>query len=79
MAKEVIKHRAYGQKMTEILGGKPTHPVCGVPGGQTKSLSEENRKEMQMMASSCYDFALKTLDIFHKVVLENPKVLEYSH
>lgn len=75
LAKEVIKHRAYGQKMTEILGGKPTHPVCGVPGGQTKSLSEENRKEMQMMASSCYDFALKTLDIFHKVVLENPKYL----
>ncbi len=29
IGKEVIKHRAYGQKITEIIGGKATHPVCG--------------------------------------------------
>jgi F420-non-reducing hydrogenase large subunit len=75
LAKEVIKHRAYGQKMTEILGGKPTHPVCGLPGGQTKPLSEDNRKEIETMAISCVDFAQKTLDLFHKVVLENPKYM----
>ena len=75
LAKEVIKHRAYGQKMTEILGGKPTHPVCGIPGGQTKPLSKDEQKEMKMMADSCVDFALKTLEIFHKVVLENPKYM----
>lgn len=74
-AKEVIKHRAYGQKLTEILGGKPTHPVCGLPGGQTKPLTEEERKEMVLMADSCYEFAKKTLDLFHKIVLENPKYL----
>ena len=44
VAKEVIKHRAYGQKITEILGGKATHPVCGLPGGISKPLSEENRQ-----------------------------------
>ena len=33
IAKEVIKHRAYGQKITEIIGGRSTHPVCGLPGG----------------------------------------------
>ena len=27
IAKEVIKHRAYGQKITKILGGRATHPV----------------------------------------------------
>ncbi len=75
LVKEVIKHRAYGQKMTEILGGKPTHPVCALPGGQTKPLKEEERKEMAMMADSCYEFALKTLELFHKLVLENPKYM----
>lgn len=70
-AKEVIKHRAYGQKMTEILGGKPTHPVCGLPGGMTKGLTEETRAEMEMMARSCEAFALKTLELFHTVVLDN--------
>jgi F420-non-reducing hydrogenase large subunit len=72
LASEVIKHRAYGQKITEILGGKPTHPVFGLPGGVTKGLSKEERTEMEQMAKSCYDFALKTLSIFHKIVLENP-------
>ena len=52
MRKEVIKHRAYGQKMTEILGGKATHPVCGLPGGISKPLSEENREEIEKMAAS---------------------------
>jgi F420-non-reducing hydrogenase large subunit len=37
IGKEVIKHRAYGQKITEILGGKATHPVSAcVPGGIAK-------------------------------------------
>ena len=43
VAKEVIKHRAYGQKITEIIGGKATHPVSGLPGGMSKPLSEESR------------------------------------
>lgn len=76
LAKEVIQHRAYGQKMTEILGGKPTHPVCGLPGGVTKGLSKDEKIEMENMAQSCYEFALKTLQIFHKIVLENPKYME---
>jgi F420-non-reducing hydrogenase large subunit len=71
LAKEVIKHRAYGQKMTEILGGKPTHPVCGLPGGMTKGLTEETRKEMETMARSCEAFARKTLELFHSLVLDN--------
>ena len=32
VGREVIKHRAYGQRITEIIGGKATHPTCGVPG-----------------------------------------------
>jgi F420-non-reducing hydrogenase large subunit len=71
VAKEVIKHRAYGQKITEILGGKATHPVSGIPGGISKPLSEENRKSIQEMAESSVKFAQFTLGIFHKIVLEN--------
>lgn len=75
LAGEVIKHRAFGQKITEILGGKPTHPVCGIPGGATKSITKEERDQIEEMAKSCQDFAIKTLDIFHKVVLENPQYM----
>ena len=76
VAKEVIKHRAYGQKITEILGGKATHPVCGLPGGISKALSEENRQEIEKMAASSLNFAKLTLNIFHDIVLGNSKYVE---
>jgi len=71
VAMEVIKHRAYGQKITAILGGKATHPVCGIPGGISKPLSEENRREIEKMAKSSLEFAKFTLKIFDDVVLKN--------
>jgi len=73
VAKDVIKHRAYGQKITEIIGGKSTHPACGLPGGMSKPLSEENRAEIERMTASCKDFAQFTLKLFHDVVLNNAK------
>ncbi|MEM2098330.1 MAG: Ni/Fe hydrogenase subunit alpha [Candidatus Bathyarchaeia archaeon] len=76
VAKEVIKHRAYGQKITEILGGKATHPVCALPGGVSKPLSEENRQEILKMATSCVEFANFSLKIFYDIVLGNSAYLE---
>jgi F420-non-reducing hydrogenase large subunit len=76
VAKEVIKHRAYGQKITEILGGKATHPVCGLPGGISKPLSEENRQEIEKMAASSLEFAKLTLKLFHSIVLGNSKYVD---
>jgi F420-non-reducing hydrogenase large subunit len=72
IGKEVIKHRAYGQKITEILGGKATHPVSAcVPGGIAKPLSEEERREIEKMVRSLIEFAKFTLKIFDDVVLKN--------
>jgi F420-non-reducing hydrogenase large subunit len=76
IGKEVIKHRAYGQKITEIIGGKATHPVCGLPGGISKSLSEEERQEIEKMASSCVEFAKLSLKLFHDIVLGNEKYVD---
>lgn len=72
VAKEVIKHRAYGQRITEILGGKPTHPVSGVPGGQTKGMNEEERRQVEDMARSCVSFAEFSLGLFGDLVMANP-------
>jgi F420-non-reducing hydrogenase large subunit len=71
VGKEVIKHRAYGQRITAILGGKATHPVCGIPGGVTKPLSEEGKGEIEGMSKSCVEFAKFSLGLFHDVVLKN--------
>ncbi|MCW4006130.1 MAG: Ni/Fe hydrogenase subunit alpha [Candidatus Bathyarchaeota archaeon] len=76
VAKEVIKHRAYGQKITEVFGGKATHPVCALPGGISKALSEEKRQDVGKMAASSVEFAKFSLKIFHDLVLGNSKYLD---
>ncbi len=76
VAKEVIKHRAYGQKITEIIGGKATHPVSGLPGGMSKPLSEESRKTILDMSRSLVNFAQFSLKAFHDIVLGNPNYVE---
>jgi F420-non-reducing hydrogenase large subunit len=71
IGKEVIKHRAYGQKITAILGGKATHPVCGLPGGISKGLNNDEVQDIEKMAKSCVDFAKFSLQLFDDIVLQN--------
>ncbi|MEM3729135.1 MAG: Ni/Fe hydrogenase subunit alpha [Candidatus Bathyarchaeia archaeon] len=72
IGKEVIKHRAYGQKITEILGGKATHPVSAcIPGGFARPISEEERREIERMVRSCLEFAKFSLKLFDDIVLKN--------
>lgn len=72
---EVIKHRSYAQKIQEIIGGKATHPVCGLPGGMSRPISEEERKEIEAMAKSCVEFSKFSLQILNDVVLKNQDYL----
>jgi F420-non-reducing hydrogenase large subunit len=71
IGKEVIKHRAYGQRITAILGGKATHPVCGLPGGVSKGLNRDEAVDIEAMAMSCLEFAKFTLQLFDDIVLKN--------
>lgn len=68
---EVIKHRSYAQRIQEMLGGKATHPVCGMPGGMSKPLSEENRQKVEEWAESCVKFSQFSLKLLEDVVLGN--------
>ena len=76
IAKEVIKHRAYGQKITAMIGGKATHPVCGLPGGISKPITEEERQEIEKMAESSVEFAKFSLKLFDDVVLKNKNYVD---
>jgi F420-non-reducing hydrogenase large subunit len=72
VAGEVIKHRAYGQKITGIIGGRPTHPVsAAMPGGIAKAINEEERQEIEDMLVSCREFAKFSLKLFDDIVLKN--------
>ncbi len=73
---EVIKQRSNAQKVQEIIGGKATHPVCAIPGGMSKALTEDERQQIEKMGVSAVDFGLFGLDLFRKVVLENSDYVE---
>ena len=76
IGKEVIKHRAYGQKITAILGGKATHPVCGLPGGISKGLNKDEVTDIKKMVDSCIEFAKFSLKLFDDIVLANKKYVD---
>ena len=76
IGKEVIKHRAYGQKITAVLGGKATHPVCGLPGGISKGLNPDEVKDVREMVDSCVEFSKFSLDLFQDVVMKNARYVE---
>jgi F420-non-reducing hydrogenase large subunit len=76
IGKEVIKHRAYAQQIQEKIGGKATHPVFGLPGGVSKVLEEEERKEIEEKAASCVEFAKFSLKLFDDVVLANKEYVD---
>ncbi len=70
LVKEIIKHRKYIVRIEEIIGGKSIHPVCGIPGGVSKGLNEDERKEILEMGKQLIEFFGKWLDIFEKEILK---------
>ena len=73
---EVIKHRAYAQDIQAVIGGKATHPVCGLPGGMARAITEEERKDFEEKAKSSVEFAKFSLKVFNDLVLANKEYVE---
>jgi F420-non-reducing hydrogenase large subunit len=67
----VIKHRSYAQRIQEILGGRPTHSVMGLPGGVSRGLSKDEQKQIVEWAKSEVEFGKFSLKLFEDVVLAN--------
>jgi len=67
----VIRHRSYAQKIQEILGGRATHSVMGLPGGVSRRLSSDERNQIIEWAKSEVEFAKFSLKLFEDVVLGN--------
>jgi len=73
---EVIKHRAYAQDIQAVIGGKATHSVCGLPGGMSNAITEEERKDFEEKAKSEVEFGKLSLKLFNDLVLANKEYLE---
>jgi len=73
---EVIKHRAYAQDIQAVIGGKATHPVCGLPGGMSKAIAEEERQDFEQKSKSLVEFGKLGLKLFNDLVLANKDYLD---
>lgn len=67
----VIKTRMQNHRVIHMLGGRAVHPVFGLPGGISKGLKEEERKEIEQIARDSVEFAKLSLKVFDDIVLKN--------
>lgn len=74
--KLVLKKRYAAVKVIEMLAGRPIHPVAALPGGWSKRVTEEERKEILELAKEMVELGQLTLKVFEDVVLKNKDYMD---
>ena len=74
--KKVIDIRKRCRELMTEIGGKPIHPVLGLPGGVAKQMTEEMREECKAFAKDAVAFAQFTMTAFNDIVLANKTYLD---
>ena len=76
LAGAVINTRMKNHRIIHMLGGRAVNPVFGLPGGISKGLNEEERKEVEQIAKESVEFAKLSLKVFDDVVLKNKEYVD---
>jgi F420-non-reducing hydrogenase large subunit len=76
IGKQVIACRKRNHEVIKTLGGRPIHPVAGLPGGWSRPVTEDERREFEKTARENVDFALFSLQAFDDIVLKNSAYLD---
>ena len=76
IAGKVIKMRRDGHALIKMIGGRAVHPNWGLPGGVSRGINEEQRKEIEQLGRDAVEFAKFSLAIFGDVVLKNSEYVK---
>jgi F420-non-reducing hydrogenase large subunit len=68
---QVIKMRHVGHSLIQLMGGRRVHPNWGLPGGVSRGITEEERREIEAAGRDAVEFAKFSLQLFDKLVLKN--------
>jgi len=68
---KVIQARKAGHTVIEMIGGRKVHPCTSIPGGLTKGITEEQRKEIEELGRWAIEFGQFSLKLFNDIVLAN--------
>ena len=66
VARQVVKVRHMTAHMLEIASGRAIHPVAAVPGGFSKPLTQDERKELKKMAQEAFELCKFSMDYAKK-------------
>jgi F420-non-reducing hydrogenase large subunit len=75
MVGEIVNHISLIQEAVSILGGRPDHPVCAVPGGMGRLLKKEQCERLSQIARASFDFSLTLAAFLNKVIPDAEGVL----
>jgi F420-non-reducing hydrogenase large subunit len=76
IGKEVIGVRKQLRDLMAQVAGKAIHPVFGLPGGVSRTLTAEIQTEMKAAAARAVEFGTFALGVFRDAVLANPDYVE---
>ena len=76
IGKKVIDIRKRVRRVNAIISASSLYPVCGLPGGVSKAISDEERDEIKTIVKDTQEFAKFTLQLFEDVVLKNKKYVD---
>lgn len=85
VVKRVIDIRKRVRKVNALISGSPLYPVCSLPGGVSRPLTEQERSQISYIAGDAVEFARFTLSLFDEIFLNKKDYLEllksdiYSH
>ncbi len=74
--KQVMKIRGYAQKIQSMIAGHAIHPVASIPGGLSKTVTQEQIDEIKKMSIEMRDFAQVSIKLFKDLVLANGKYMD---
>ncbi len=76
IGREVIGVRKQLRDLISLAGGKVIHPVFGLPGGVSKTLTKEDQEKFRAGAERAVKFGLFSLQVFNDIVLKNKQYVE---
>src|SRR4030042_1581545 len=76
IGKKIIDIRNRVRGVNAKISGNSLYPVCGLPGGVSKALAEEDLADIKSVTKDAVEFAKFTFKIFDDAVLKNKKYID---
>jgi len=75
VARNALRLRSIGQKITEAIGGRGTHPVSSVAGGLAAPLTTERHAEFVKLAEEALPLATQLVEVARKALVGREDLL----